>query len=951
MAAAVAAATAVPTVLASTVSPSFAAPAVADADGNVTLVVGTGSSAVAAERVVERLDDSSRVDLLESSRVGKAGAVSVTVPAEDQKAAVALLRADPNVKYVEPVAVFTPTDVAPDDPYYSLQWGVQKVKAPAAWDKTTGSAGTVVAVLDTGVNPVSELSGRVLPGFDFHNNDSDPADDDGHGTNATTVATAAGGNGAGIAGVCWSCKILPVKVMGRDPATGKSSGYSDVIAKGITWAADQGADVINLSLGGPTYTRVMADAVAYALSKDVIVVASAGNSNVSSRSYPAGYDGVISVGASEKDDTKTSYSNFNSAADPWISVAAPGTNAAQNAAGSYVYFSGTSSAGPVVAGIAGLARSLKPSVSVAEFRTALEGSAVPVAGGWVRNGRVDAAATLAALPGVTPPPPPPVLDKEKPVVSSAGVPSGVVRGKVTLAAVASDNVGVTDLVYRVVLNGATTTMRPSAPTAPLVWDTQGASGVATVVVTALDAAGNSGQAQATVTVDNTAPNSGAKVLSATPSGVVVQLADPSPDTAKVELLHGTSVVATATASPWLLTWAPAGGSVPATLGLRVTDVAGNQAAGAVTVFVVDNAGPEISFPESLGGLLRGKLAITPTVSDVSGVQSVRATFTHNGKVVGVASASRAPWTLAFVSDAVSGDVVMTVTATDTTGRVSTAEKVLNIDNTAPSANLLLPRTGTGVLSGVLDNPSADTALVELMVGGKLVARSTAAPWRVELDTAGKSGQMTVEVRVTDRAGNVGKSRFAVTADNTAPNLRWNTPTVGATTFLRGEVVVKATAQDASGIASLVLRVPGQEPQTMTGGGPYTFRVPTTGVGAQDWALVATDVWGLSTTVVKRVQVDNIAPAITSLPASVVTVPATFTMNPAVADEGSSVKSVQYHIGSKLVATTTAGKAATIASRLAPGTAFILSITVTDAAGNSSVHRLNLTVAGSPATRR
>ena len=194
-------------------------------------------------------------------------------------------------------------------------------------------------------------------------------------------------NREGIAGICWTCSVLAVKVLGAD-----GTGDTALVSAGIVRAVDSGARVISMSLGGPSNDQTLAQAVSYALAKGVIVVAAAGNNGTSTPFYPAALPGVLSVAGTDETDHLYSWSNFGS----WVQVAAPGCNPAPSSSGGYVLFCGTSSAAPVVAGLVALALSQQPNAGRDAIVDALERSAVPV-GGAVRFGRVDADAALTAL--------------------------------------------------------------------------------------------------------------------------------------------------------------------------------------------------------------------------------------------------------------------------------------------------------------------------------------------------------------------------------------------------------------------------------------------------------------------------------------------------------------------------------------------------------------------------
>ena len=174
------------------------------------------------------------------------------------------------------------------------------------------------------------------------------------------MIAAAGNNEIGVAGYCWQCRILPVKVLGSD-----GSGFNSWVASGILWAVDQGARVINTSLGSVEDDLTVASAAQYAAANGVLVVAAAGNDGSSTLQYPAALSGVLSVSASDQSDRLYSFSNTGAA------VAAPGENVTTGIGETYVSFLGTSSAAPVVSGIAALAFSAAPTATVAQVTVAV----------------------------------------------------------------------------------------------------------------------------------------------------------------------------------------------------------------------------------------------------------------------------------------------------------------------------------------------------------------------------------------------------------------------------------------------------------------------------------------------------------------------------------------------------------------------------------------------------
>jgi subtilisin family serine protease len=329
-----------------------------------------------------------RVGVHPKGRIPKTGTRVVGVPPARLATALADLAASPAVEYAESDVLLQTLDTVPNDARWPEQWGPTKVSAPRAWDTARGSSSVVVAVLDTGVDfGHQDLGAASVPGYDFVNGDPDPADDQGHGTAVAGVAAARTNNTVGVAGICWTCSLMAVKVLDAN-----GSGSTSEVARGIVWAAEHGAQVLNLSLGGPSSTQTLADAVAYAAGRGAILVAAAGNNGTSAPFYPAAYPAVVAVGATDAADRPYSWSNYGS----WVEVAAPGCNVAPVRAGGYGSFCGTSSATPIVAGIAGLALTAQPGATRDVVRGAIEQASAPI-GSVVQYGRVDAAGMLGAL--------------------------------------------------------------------------------------------------------------------------------------------------------------------------------------------------------------------------------------------------------------------------------------------------------------------------------------------------------------------------------------------------------------------------------------------------------------------------------------------------------------------------------------------------------------------------
>jgi subtilisin family serine protease len=311
------------------------------------------------------------------------------VAPERREKTIADLERSPLVARAEHELLVQAVDVTPNDKGWTDQWGPRLVSAPRAWEVTRGSQSVTVAILDTGVDGTHpDLRGSVVGGYDVINQDAVAEDAHGHGTAVAGVIGARTNNGEGQAGLCWTCSLLAIRVLGAD-----GFGTTSTIAEGIVRAADAGARVLNLSLGGNATTETQSEAVAYALARGAVVVAAAGNDGQDKTLYPAANAGVIGVAATDERDRLYGWSNRGSA----VRVAAPGCNTAPLLHGAYTYFCGTSAATPVVAGIVALLLSVDPTFTSAEIEHALQRSAVPVPG--LTFGRVDAARTLEALAG------------------------------------------------------------------------------------------------------------------------------------------------------------------------------------------------------------------------------------------------------------------------------------------------------------------------------------------------------------------------------------------------------------------------------------------------------------------------------------------------------------------------------------------------------------------------
>ncbi|WP_101843576.1 S8 family peptidase [Halobacillus sp. Marseille-P3879] len=301
--------------------------------------------------------------------------------------AVKALNKNPNVEYAEPNYEFD-TTWTPNDTYYnSAQYGPQHTNTEAAWDITRGNSSQQIAIVDSGVDyNHPDLDGKTIRGYDFIDYDDNPMDENGHGTHVAGTAAAETNNSQGVAGMAPDTDILAVRALDAN-----GSGSLAAIADAIRYSADQGAEVINLSLGCDCDTQTLENAVNYAWNQGSVVIAAAGNDGVSTTFEPASYNNVIAVGAVDQYDNKASFSNYGT----WVDVAAPGVDIASTVPnGGYAYMSGTSMASPHVAGLAGLLAS--QGRTNAEIRSAIENTADPIygTGYYYNDGRINSYAAL-----------------------------------------------------------------------------------------------------------------------------------------------------------------------------------------------------------------------------------------------------------------------------------------------------------------------------------------------------------------------------------------------------------------------------------------------------------------------------------------------------------------------------------------------------------------------------
>ena len=558
-------------------------------------------------------------------------------PGQSVDGAVADLEANPDVEFAEPDVVVR-TALTPNDSLYATyQWPAPMIGLPTAWNTTTGSASVIVAVIDTGVDGAHpDLSGKITTGanagYNFVSGNTNTADDNSHGTFVAGIIGANTNNASGMAGVCWSCKIMPVKVLDN---TGSGSSFG--VSQGIDWAVSHGAKVINLSLGGGAASSLQTS-VDNAWNAGVVVVAASGNDN-GPVLYPGAYSNAIAVGSNDQSAARSSFSNYG----PELDIMAPGGNVlgtlctCNGYAGGYGTGSGTSFAAPHVAGVAALliASGVTDKAQVRSrlltTTTDMDAAGFDNLTGW---GRVNAAAAIA------------VVDTTPPTVGIDSLSNGaVVSGMVDIIASASDNVGIEKVQFVV---GSTYLGFELNDPYTKTWDsTVVPDGTYPVGVRAVDLAGNvSGWVGVTVTVAN-APDTTPPTVSITSltngaivSGTVNVTAAASDNVAveKVQFIAGSTYlgydVTVPFTKPWDTTTVPDGTYA---IGVRAVDMSGNMS-GWVGIWVTVLNAPDTTPPTaaitslSNGQTVSGSITITASASDDVGVEKVQ--FIAGGTYLG-----------------------------------------------------------------------------------------------------------------------------------------------------------------------------------------------------------------------------------------------------------------------------------------------------------------------------
>jgi thermitase len=519
-------------------------------------------------------------------QISQINVLILQVPEQAADRVEAALERSGQFTFVEKDFVAQANTTIPNDPYYTSQWHLPKISAPTAWDITKGLSSITIGVIDSGAQPNHpDLASKLVTGWNFLTGTTSTPDSIGHGTATSGTAGAASNNATGVTGVAWANPIMPLVVV---DSTGYAS-YSN-IANAITYAADHGIRVMNISIAGSSSSSTLQSAVNYAWNKGSVVVAAAGNSSTSAPYYPAACDNVVSVSATDSNDNLASFSNYGS----WIDLAAPGVSIETlNYNSSYASWSGTSFSAPIVAGTAALVLSVKPTLSASSLVSLLEQNADNIGSStYFGYGRVNAYKAVMAAQNATVAPPP--------VVSiSSPANAATVSGTISVQGTATSSMAITSIQFLVDNQQVATA---SASPFSFSWNSATSSnGSHTLTVNAYDSSGNVGTSSVSVNVSNNSitdtkppsvsilqPANGANIASVATASGQVQIsvwATDNETVAQVSVYVDGALKCTDTSSPYTCSWnAKKVSSGAHTITAKAWDEAGNMASASITVY-------------------------------------------------------------------------------------------------------------------------------------------------------------------------------------------------------------------------------------------------------------------------------------------------------------------------------------------------------------------------------
>ena len=390
----------------------------------------SGLTAGSGTRLARSLSEDRLGVFSSSATLGVQGTEPVEITAASVQAMCASIRAaNTGVDITCEANSLVEANITPNDTQYGALYGMTRISANLAWDISTGSTSSVVAIIDTGIDYTHPdlvdniaTNSREIPnngvdddangyiddyyGYDFINNDSNPLDDHYHGTHCAGTVGAKGNNSRGVTGVNWTVKLMPIKVLNAS-----GSGTLASVAAGMNYAVKRGVKIMSMSLGTSSYSSTLQNAVINARNSGVLVVAAAGNSSQDTDLYPQypsalPQDNILAIAASNSSDTLAYFSNYGANT---VDLAAPGDSILSTyIGGQYAYASGTSMAAPHVAGMAALLLAVNPNLSYSSIKSILIGTVDPIpsmSGKLTSGGRANLfKAVVQAQTGQTPTP-------------------------------------------------------------------------------------------------------------------------------------------------------------------------------------------------------------------------------------------------------------------------------------------------------------------------------------------------------------------------------------------------------------------------------------------------------------------------------------------------------------------------------------------------------------------
>ncbi len=415
------------------------------------------------------------------------------VPAQARESVMAALARNPNFTFVEN-NYFASGSLVPNDDRYSSQWHLPAINAAAGWEISTGSADVAIAIIDSGIDPGHpDLADKLIPGYNFLENNQVTNDVLGHGTAVAGCAAAQSDNLIGVAGVSWNSQLMPLVVLNSE----NWATYYD-IARAIIYAVDHGVKVMNISIGGTSSSSTLQNAVDYAWERGAVIFSSAGNSATSTPNYPAACGNVVAVTATTSSDLPASFTTFGN----WVDVAAPGSYIlTTNRGGGYGSWNGTSFSSPITCGLASLVMSVNPALTNAQVVELIKAEADDLGAAgfdpYFGYGRINVSRTLTAALAADP-----VADLTSPEVSISSPADAVeISGLVEVLVNASDDGGVAQV--ELYIDSVLFAVREDFPY-NFNWDTELENdGSFELLVSAIDGSGNIGWSEpVTVVVAN-----------------------------------------------------------------------------------------------------------------------------------------------------------------------------------------------------------------------------------------------------------------------------------------------------------------------------------------------------------------------------------------------------------------------------------------------------------------